>query len=225
MHTFKSLLSLSFLKHAFLSFRQGKSPMRILHNFFLKDLEINGLTLDLGSGKNASYLNFLKTKNSFITTVDLFNDSEIQINLEKNLNLESEKYDTVILFNTLEHIYNYKNLISEISRILKNEGKLEIFVPFLIGYHPDPNDVFRPTHNYLMKILKESGFKGKTQLIGVGPSMVSYQMMYRYLKFSPIKLIFLIIVIILDKLISLFSKDSSTYYCGTHISASKYEIN
>ena len=76
-----------------------------------------------------------------------------------------------------------------------------------------------------MKILKESGFKGKTQLIGVGPTMVSYQMMYRYLKFSPIKLIFLIIVIILDKLISLFSKDSSTYYCGTHISASKYEIN
>ena len=85
MHIFRSLLSLSFLKHAFLSFRQGKSPMRILHNFFLKDLEINGLTLDLGSGKNASYLNFLKTKNSLITTVDLFNDSEIQINLEKNL--------------------------------------------------------------------------------------------------------------------------------------------
>ena len=153
MRTYKSLLSLSFLKHAFLSFRQGKSPMRILHNFFLKDLEINGLTLDLGSGKNASYYNFLKTENSLITTVDLFNDSEIQINLEKKLNLESEKYDTVILFNTLELIYNYKNLISEISRILKNEGKLEIFVPFLIGYHPDPNDVFRPTHNYLMKIL------------------------------------------------------------------------
>ena len=147
--------------------------------------------------------------------------SEIKINLEDNLNLENNKYDSVILFNTLEHIYNYKNLISEIYRILKIKGKLEIFVPFMVGYHPDPKDYFRPTHNYLMKILKEGGFNGEINLIGAGPLMESYQMIYRYLKFSPIKLSFLMIVVILDKLISLFSKDSSTYYCGTHISASK----
>jgi SAM-dependent methyltransferase len=221
MHIFKPVISFSFLRHAFLSFREGKSPMRILHNYFLKDLKIIGSTLDLGSGKNASYLKFLQTENSSIITADLFNDSEIKINLEDNLNLENNKYDSVILFNTLEHIYNYKNLISEIYRILKIKGKLEIFVPFMVGYHPDPKDYFRPTHNYLMKILKESGFNGEINLIGAGPLMVSYQMIYRYLKFSPIKLSFLMIVVILDKLISLFSKDSSTYYCGTHISASK----
>jgi SAM-dependent methyltransferase len=221
MSIFTYPISFFFLKHAYLSFKEGKSPMRIIHNFFLKEIKINGLTLDLGSGKNASYHDFLKIENSSITTVDLFNDSEIQIDLEKKLNLDSKKYDTIILFNTLEHIYNYKNLISEICRILKDKGKLEIFVPFLIGYHPDPNDVFRPTHNYLEKILKEYGFSNETSLIGVGPFMVSYQMIYRYLKFSTIKLFFFIIAIILDKLISLFSKDSSTYYCGTHISATK----
>ena len=221
MHIFKFSLSFSFLKHAFLSFRQGKSPIRTLHNFFLKDLNIKGLTLDLGSGKNASYFNFLKTEGSSITTVDLFNESEMKIDLEKKLNLEHNKYDTIILFNVLEHIYNYKTLISEIYKILKINGKLEIFVPFLIGYHPDPNDVFRPTHNYLMKILSEYGFDGKTYLIGVGPFITSYQIMHKYLKFSTIKVFFLIIAITFDNLLSFFSKDYWTYYCGTHISAFK----
>ena len=221
MNIFKFSLSFSFLKHAFLSFRERKSPMRIIHNFFLTDVNIKGLTLDLGAGKNQSYFSFLKKEDVSLTNVDLYNHSEIKIDLEKNLSLGSNKYDTIILFNTLEHIYNYKNLISEINRILKVKGKLEIFVPFLIGYHKDPNDVFRPTHNYLLKILKENGFEGETKLIGVGPFIVSYQMLHRYFKFAFIKLFFLIIVLCLDKVISIFSKDYSTYYCGTHISASK----
>ena len=109
MNIFNSPLSFSFLKYAFSSFKEGKSPMRILHNFFLKDVKIKGLTLDLGSGIDASYFNFLKIEDATITTVDLFNDSEIKIDLEKKLNLEHNKYDTIILFNTLEHIYNYKS--------------------------------------------------------------------------------------------------------------------
>ncbi|MDB2341530.1 class I SAM-dependent methyltransferase [Candidatus Pelagibacter bacterium] len=195
--------------------------MRILHNFFLKDLSIKGLTLDLGSGKNASYMTFMKTEESSIKTVDFFNKSELKLDLEKEMNLEKNKYDTIILFNTLEHIYNYKFLISQISKTLKQNGKFEIFVPFLIGYHPDPNDFFRPTHKYLNDILNECGFDGEVYLIGVGPFISSYQMIFRYLKFSIFKLFFLIIVITLDKLLSLFSKDWMTYYCGTHVSAVK----
>jgi hypothetical protein len=221
MNIIKPSLSFLFLKHAFFSFREGKSPMRILHNFFLKDLNIRGLTLDLGSGKNASYMKFMKIEESSITTVDFFNKSEMKLDLEKELNLEKNKYDTIILFNTLEHIYNYKSLISQINKTLKQTGKFEIFVPFLIGYHPDPNDFFRPTHKYLMSILNESGFEGEIYLIGVGPFISSYQMIFRYLKFSIFKLFFFIIVIALDKLLSLFSKDWKTYYCGTHISAIK----
>ena len=127
----------------------------------------------MGSGKNASYMNFMNTKESSIRTVDFFNDSEIKLDLEKELNLEQKKYDTIILFNTLEHIYNYKSLISQINKTLKQNGKFEIFVPFLIGYHPDPNDFFRPTHKYLLSILRENGFEGEIHLIGVGPFITS----------------------------------------------------
>lgn len=221
MNIFKPPLSFLFLKHAFLSFREKKSPLRVMHNFFLRDLIIKGSTLDLGAGKNASYMKFMQIKESSIKTVDFFNESEIKMDLEKELNLKNHKYDTIILFNTLEHINNYKFLISQIYATLKQNGKFEIFVPFLIGYHPDPNDVFRPTHKYLMNILKENGFVGETHLIGAGPFMTSFQILHRYLKFSLIKLFFFIIVITLDKLASVFSKDYWTYYCGTHISATK----
>jgi SAM-dependent methyltransferase len=221
MNIFKFSLSFLFLKHAFLSFRERKSPMRIIHNFFFNGVKIKGLTLDLGAGKNQSYFNFLKKEDLSLINVDLYNHSDIKIDLEKDLSLDSNKYDTIILFNTLEHIYNYKNLISEINRILKVKGKLEIFAPFLIGYHKDPNDVFRPTHNYLLKILKENGFEGQAELIGVGPFIVGYQMLHRYFKFAFIKLFFFIVALYLDKIISIFSKDYSTYYCETHISASK----
>ena len=38
---------------------KNKSPIRIFHNFFLKDIEIKGKTIDLGSGNHSSYLNYL----------------------------------------------------------------------------------------------------------------------------------------------------------------------
>ena len=185
-----------------------------------KSILIYGAITHIGNGEvvENSVIGFSNGVIDLVSSTDGSWNNEM-LNMFSDSN--SKKYDTIILFNTLEHIYNYKNLISEISRILKDKGKLEIFVPFLIGYHPDPNDVFRPTHNYLEKILKEYRFSNETNLVGVGPFMVSYQMIYRYLKFSVIKLFFFIIAIILDKLVSLFSKDSSTYYCGTHISSTK----
>ena len=80
--------------------------------------------------------------------------------------------DTIIMFNTIEHIENYKNLIAEIFRVLKKKGNLELFVPFLVMYHPDPKDIFRPTHFYLEKILRQNGFNAEITLVGVGPFLV-----------------------------------------------------
>ena len=73
----------------------------------------------------------------------------------------------------------------------------------------------------LLNILKNDGLEGEAKLIDVELFTVSSTIIYRYFKFAFIKLFFLIIVLCLDKIISIFSKDYSTYYCGTHISASK----
>ena len=202
----------------------NKSPIRIFHNYFLKNIEIGDKTIDLGCGYHSSYLNFLKKNNVKMFFADqekVIKDNYYIVDLEKNIDLPDNSFDTVILFNVLEHIKNYNNLLSEINRILKKGGKLELFVPFMHRYHEDPKDIFRPTHFYLDKMLSEAGFETKTQLIGVGPFAVISEILSKYFKFRILKCFFLIIFLFLDRLLRFFSKDYNTYYNGIHCSCTK----
>ena len=223
MEIFKYSLSYNFLKHLYLSFKKNHSPIRLIHNYFLMEKKIQGTTIDLGSGEgsNTSYYEYLDCKEAKIERSDFFKSSDVKIDLENKLDLEDQCCDNVILFNTLEHIENYKNLLSEIKRILRTNGRLEIFVPFLVAYHPDPKDFFRPTHFYLEKLLTAENFAIETNLIGVGAFIVAYQNIYRYLKLPVLKTFFFIFFDIFNKILQYLSKDHWKYYCGIHITCIK----
>ena len=223
MKIFNYSLSFNFIKHAYLSFKKKNSLIRLTHNYFLKKICLKGKTIDLGAGdgSNLTYYDFINISEAKIEKADFYKEAKNKFNLENKISIDNQKYDNIILFNTIEHIENYKNLISETHRILKNNGNLEIFVPFLVLYHPDPKDVFRPTHFYLEKLLKEQGFLVEITLIGVGPFFASYQNLFRYFKFPLLQTIFFIFFDILNRLIKIFSKDFSNYYCGIHASCIK----
>ncbi len=223
MKIFNHPISLNFIKHTYFSFKAKISLIRLTHNFFLKKTKLTGKIIDLGSGEgsNLTYYDFLDHNNANIEKADYFKNAKNKINLEQNLSIGENQYDTIILFNTIEHIENYKNLISEIYRVLKKNGNLELFVPFLVLYHPDPKDIFRPTHYYLEKILKDKGFDVQITLIGVGPFFAAYQNIFRYFKFPFFQTIFFIFFDILNRFVRIFSKDFSNYYCGIHASCIK----
>ena len=223
MEIFKYSLSYNFLKPLYLSFKKNHSPIRLIHNYFLMEKKIQGTTIDLGSGEgsNTSYYEYLDCKEAKIERSDFFKSSDVKIDLENKLDLKDQCCDNVILFNTLEHIENYKNLLSEIKRILKVNGRLEIFVPFLAAYHPDPKDFFRPTHFYLEKLLTAENFAIETNLIGVGAFITAYQNIYRYLKLPVLKTFFFIFFDIFNKILQYLSKDHWKYYCGIHITCVK----
>ena len=83
--------------------------------------------------------------------------------------------------NVLEHVYNHKKFLGELNRILKQQGKLVGFVPFLIGFHADPGDFYRYTDTCLEKLLVETGFNQvKITLIGEGSLLCISDLMLFY---------------------------------------------
>lgn len=163
---------------------KGKTLIRTLMNLELKNYTLSGRVLDIGGGENPSYLRFFKRSPDLeFIGIDLKSPAD-----SSRLDLETEKLpqpdnsaDQVLLFNILEHIYNHKFLVSEAHRVLKPGGCATGFVPFLVGYHPDPCDYFRYTQASLEKIFKESGFGCiKIKTIGGGPWFVSYNTLMPY---------------------------------------------
>ena len=217
---FKSII------HVYKELSKGRSILRLIHNFFLKNIIINAKTLDIGSKGYYSAYEFLKKdSNCDVVFLDNYytdsNKNLIKMNIEEKLLIENNIYDTVILFNVIEHIENYKQLIAETNRILKNNGKLELFVPFLFRYHEDPKDYVRLTHHYLYKILERNNFKIELTLIGAGPFTVCMEIISKYLFFTVIKTIFFISFTYLDRLIFIIKKNIFVHYLGIHCSCSK----
>ena len=56
-------------------------------------------------------------------------ENYFQVDLEKKLNFNDQEFDNVILFNVIEHVQNYENLIDEIYRIIK-KWKVRTFCAF-----------------------------------------------------------------------------------------------
>ena len=200
----------------------NKSIMRITHNIFLKKKKLFGSIANIGSGTNTDLKNIFGKVKGQIYNYDYYkyNKNVIKINLEKIFFFKN-KFDFIILFNVLEHIENYKNLINNLKKHLKKGGTLEIFVPFMFRFHEDPKDYFRPTHFYLKKLLSKKNFSIKTTLIAAGPAMTVLEILFKYLRVKVFKIIFLFFFIILDKIFFRFSKDYLNYYCGVHISCKR----
>lgn len=152
----------------------GQSLARITMNLALQKFTLVGRVLDVGGGHSPDYFTyFKKAPGSSIETVD---GSMTGIDFESDsLPGGNESVDTVILCNVLEHIYNHQFLLKEVCRILTPGGQLIGFVPFWVGYHPDPNDYFRYTHEALMRMLADAGFVGiEITPLAVGPILANF---------------------------------------------------
>ena len=140
---------------------RGESLYRAHLNVMIKEkVEISGVALDLGCGRQ-SYQRFLRVLHpANLIKVDMSRGSSPNVlaDLEGNLPFRDNCVDVVLLFNVLEHVYNAKGLIKEISRVLKRGGCLYLYVPFLIHIHADPFDYHRYTPTSLKKMFNEAGF-------------------------------------------------------------------
>lgn len=149
----------------------------------LSRVSLSGTVLDLGGEKGAEYISCIKGDFT-VTTVNLesVEKTDIVHDLESPILLEDASYDQVLLINVLEHIFNYRQLLSEASRIVRPGGSVIIAVPFLFPIHPSPHDYWRFTKETLQKECVLAGLEVETiSPLGGGVFAVRYLMLDRLL--------------------------------------------
>lgn len=87
-------------------------------------------------------------------------EPEVRIDPESTrIDAASESFQGVVHFQTLEHVPDYRMLLSECHRLLKPGGWLFCTVPFAFEYHPVPGDYRRWTVQGIRKDLEFAGFE------------------------------------------------------------------
>ena len=83
---------------------------------------------------------------------------DMECDLNQPLDIENDKFDTIILSDVLEHIRKPELLLQELYRITRPNGVLILGVPFYYWLHEVPFDYFRYTKYALKSILEDAGY-------------------------------------------------------------------
>ncbi len=68
-------------------------------------------------------------------------------------------FEFVLSQETLEHVANPFLAVKEMERVLKPNGLVYIQVPFILGYHPDPDDYWRFTRTGVQRLIEQAGLE------------------------------------------------------------------
>lgn len=124
---------------------------------------IRGDVLDAGAGK-LPYRHLVRPLATTYQSLDL---QKTHAELDhvgdiQAMPLPSERFDTVVSFEVLEHVPDPEKALREIFRVLRPGGKLVMSVPHLFYLHNEPNDYFRYTKYGLRILLDRAGFRVET---------------------------------------------------------------
>jgi len=118
-----------------------------------------GRLLDAGAG-NLLYMDLLDDYCDSYEALDIQEASGIDhVQDLQDTDLESRSYDTVFCRNVLEHVEKPRSAMSEISRLLRDDGTAIVSVPHLAYLHNEPGDYYRFTQHGLAEIASDTELK------------------------------------------------------------------
>jgi SAM-dependent methyltransferase len=115
-----------------------------------------GNLLDVGCGKKPYYSIFVDKVDSY-TGIDKKKADVIGSALD--LPFSSNKFDTVLSTQVLEHVKDPQIMINELYRVLTKNGYAIVTAPLFWCLHEEPEDYFRFTKYSLFMLFKKAGFK------------------------------------------------------------------
>ncbi len=187
----------------------NKSILRIFQLETFKKFIISGDVIEFGASENIEK-NFCNPKKNCNITYSNINPSKeeyLNIDLQKKIS-QKTKYDFIVIFNVLEHLFDPNLAVRNLSTICKKDGKIIGSTPFIFRVHGAPKDYLRFTKDHLIELLKSNNFKDIEIIeLGTGPFLACISLLRSYLKYLPIFYQLLVLVsLVLDKLIKLFIK-------------------
>jgi SAM-dependent methyltransferase len=140
--------------------------MRVLMDEQIGLWQISGQVLDVGGGEAASYRDHLNISGT-LTSLNM-DDSispSVKGDLRHSIPFKNESFDSVISFNTLEHLEFDAFALGEMIRVLRPGGQLYVLVPFLYRVHGSPEDYHRHTAAGWNSLLRSAGVPSSKQQI------------------------------------------------------------
>ena len=121
--------------------------------FILKSINKNSAVLDIGKSMRNKYEK-IDVKNKNTLDLNKFQDyPDFQLDLsDPSLEIEktelNRKYDEIICLAVLEHVYNPFIALDNLKKMLKNNGVIYGYVPFLYFYHAPKNLIFQDFYRF-----------------------------------------------------------------------------
>lgn len=127
--------------------------------------QLNGRLLDFGCGRKP-YENLFKVSEyigiDMETTGHEHKNSKIDVYYDgKNIPFPNDSFDSVFCSEVFEHVFNLDEIIIEIKRVLKTNGRILVTVPFSWNEHEIPYDFARYTSFGITHLLEKNGFEIK----------------------------------------------------------------
>jgi len=143
------------------------NPFFLIRHALLKHIAnnkefIHGMVLDFGCG-SMPYKSLFQYSNYIGVDIKISGhpqeDKKPTIYYDgKNLPFKNETFDSILCSEVFEHIFNLKEIIIELKRVLKANGTMLITTPFVWEEHEIPYDFVRFTSFGLKNILESQGF-------------------------------------------------------------------
>ena len=147
--------------------------------------ELDGRLLDFGCGSKPYQSLFTNAREYIGLDYESEGHSHANENIDviydgKKIPFGDEHFDSVFSSEVFEHIFNLEEIIPEIKRVMKKQGKILITCPFVWNEHEVPMDFARYTGFALKHLFEKNGFEVLIQDKSGDFTLALYQMRMIY---------------------------------------------
>jgi SAM-dependent methyltransferase len=97
-----------------------------------------------------------------------------------NLPFKADAFQLVLSQEFVEHVSNPTRAVEEMARVLTPGGVLYLQVPFVIGYHPGPDDYWRFSHMGIRQLVEQAGLACERVDVAVGAGTGFYRILVEF---------------------------------------------